>query len=196
MKKIKLLFIIISCVVGIILIHIALLVADGLTDEQQTAEAGVVLGNKVNEDGTPSDRLQARLDRALELYNDGLIEKVIVSGGTGIEGFDEALVMGDYLESHGVLPDDIIEDSNGYNTRMSAENAKKIIQEEDFTDDEVFVISQFYHIPRTKLAFKQEGFKQVYGAHAEYWEWRDIYSTLREVPAYYKYLLENIFFSK
>jgi vancomycin permeability regulator SanA len=191
MKIFKLFTIIICCMFGLITIHVVWLIADGLTDEKQFAQVGVVLGNKVNEDGTPSERLQARLDRAIELYKDASIEKIIVSGGTGVEGFDEAVVMGDYLESKGIQVEDIIEDSNGYNTRMTAENAKKIIEEENLEDDQVFVISQFYHISRTKLAFKQEGFEHVYGAHATYWEWRDIYSTLREVPAYYKYLLQR-----
>ncbi|KAB8139330.1 YdcF family protein [Gracilibacillus oryzae] len=192
MKR-KLIFTIILAIAGVLLIHIGWIVVDGLTDEKQSAQTGVVLGNKVNEDGTPSDRLKARLDRAVELYNDNLIEKIIVSGGTGKEGYDEAVVMGEYLRSQEIPAEHIIKDRNGYNTRMTAENAAKIIEENNLNDDEIYIISQFYHISRTKLAFQQEGFEKVYGAHPAYWEWRDIYSTLREVPAFYKYLSEGIF---
>ncbi|SER43497.1 protein SanA, affects membrane permeability for vancomycin [Gracilibacillus ureilyticus] len=191
MKKLKLLLIVISCMVAFLTIHLIWTVTDGLTDENKSAQIGVVLGNKVNEDGTPSARLQARLDKALELYENGLVEKVIVSGGIGKEGYDEAAVMSDYLEQEGMKAEDIIEDNNGYNTRITAENAAQIIKEENLKIDQVFVISQFYHISRTKLAFKQEGFETVFGAHADYWEWRDIYSTIREIPAYYKYLLQR-----
>jgi len=56
----------------------------------------------------------------------------------------------------------------------------------------VMIISQFYHISRTKLAFKNAGFKEVYSAHGRYFELRDLYSLVREVPAYYKYLFSKI----
>ena len=40
-----------------------------------------------------------------------------------------------------------------------------------------------------KLALKQAGIDQVYGFSPNYYEWRDVYATFREIPAYYKYLL-------
>lgn len=39
----------------------------------------------------------------------------------------------------------------------------------------VIVTSQFYHISRTKLAFKRVGFKAVYSPHGKFFELRDIY---------------------
>src|SRR5262245_21950109 len=70
---------------------------DGLTDDPVPADVAVVPGNQVNPDGTPSDRLAARLDTALNLYRRGVVKAVLVSGGTGVEGFDEADVMAAYL---------------------------------------------------------------------------------------------------
>jgi len=55
----------------------------------------------------------------------------------------------------------------------------------------VIVVSQFFHISRAKLAFRQLGVDQVQGAHCDYYEWPDIYSTFREFFGYYKYLLLN-----
>ena len=60
---------------------------------------------------------------------------------------------------------------------------------EDMNLSSVTIISQFYHITRTKLAFRKVGFENVYTAHAKYFEVRDIYSLAREFVAYYKYLL-------
>ena len=61
---------------------VALLVA-GLHDEIHSADLAVVPGNTVYANGTPSARLAARLDRALELYQQGLFPLILVSGGTG-----------------------------------------------------------------------------------------------------------------
>jgi len=51
------------------------------------------------------------------------------------------------------------------------------------------IITQFYHISRTKLAFDKVGIENVYSAHASYLDIRDAYSVVREFFAYYKYLL-------
>jgi len=86
------------------------------------------------------------------------------------------------------IPDNnIILDSEGYNSFMTAQNTKTILNDMDLSS--ITIISQFYHITRTKLAFKKVGFEHVYTAHAKYFEIRDIYSLAREFLAYYKYLL-------
>jgi len=46
-------------------IHIVATVIDGLTDEVQQSDVGIILGNRVEPDGYPSRRLQSRLDRAV-----------------------------------------------------------------------------------------------------------------------------------
>lgn len=168
-------------------IHIATIVFDGLNDELEFVDAGVVLGNKVELTGQPSTRLQKRLDRAAELYEKNYFQYVIVSGGIGKEGFDEAKVMRDYLIQAGVPEDRIVLDNKGSNTLMTAKNSKIIMQEMEL--DSVMIISQYYHISRTKLAFKKVGFDKVYSAHARIFEARDIYSLIREFIAYYKYLI-------
>ncbi|WP_207753510.1 YdcF family protein [Sporosalibacterium faouarense] len=168
-------------------IHIFLIVIDGLNDDLETVDVGVVLGNKVELDGQPSKRLQRRLDRAIELYEGDYLKYIIVSGGIGKEGFDEAVVMKDYLIQSGIPEDNIILDSKGNNTYMTAKNSKEIIEKESFNS--VMIISQYYHISRTKLAFKKVGFNKVYSAHARIFEIRDIYSLVREFVAYYKYLV-------
>lgn len=86
----------IRVVVALLLIPLcgsAGIVLDGLRDDVQVSDVGIVLGSKVMPDGTPSARLQARLDKAAELYRQGMFKHVIVSGGSGVEGFSEAKVM-------------------------------------------------------------------------------------------------------
>ncbi|WP_019119433.1 YdcF family protein, partial [Brevibacillus massiliensis] len=165
-------------------VHVLAITIDGLSDKKQRVDAGVVLGNKVEKDGRPSDRLRYRLEKAVELYEGGYLPYIIVSGA---EGFDEAEVMKQYLVQKGIPSDKILTDSMGFNTRMTAENTRKIADDMGFQS--VMVITQFYHISRTKLAFSKAGFADVYSAHANYFELRDFYSLFREFFAYYKYLI-------
>ncbi|MCD5973637.1 hypothetical protein [Pseudomonas quasicaspiana] len=55
-------------VVFFVLLGVIGIVIEGLRDEVQVSDVGVVLGSKVIPDGTPSARLRARLDKAPELY--------------------------------------------------------------------------------------------------------------------------------
>lgn len=169
-------------------VHSIVVIGDGLRDELSMTDVGVVLGNKVELDGQPSKRLVARLDKAVELYESGYIQCIIVSGGIGKEGFDEGEVMKVYLVDQGIPEDKIIVDSNGYNTHMTAENTKAIM--EDMNLQTVTVITQYHHVSRTKLAFRKLGFDNVASAGAKRFEARDIYSIFREFFAYYKYLLD------
>ena len=65
------LFITVGVVLGIFLLGTGLLVLDGLCDHLGHADVALVLGSRVELDGSPSLRLRARLDRTLELYRAG-----------------------------------------------------------------------------------------------------------------------------
>ena len=88
----------------------------GLNDNLGKADVALVLGNKVDPNGQPSPSLRARLDRAVDCYKQGWFPMVVVSGGLGKEGFDEAVVMRDYMISKGVPQAHIIADSQGWTT--------------------------------------------------------------------------------
>lgn len=165
-------------------IHETIIVADGLRDEKEPSEFAVIFGSKVNEDGTLSRRLQARLDAGLELYKTHVVNKLFVSGGTGKEGFPEGDKMAAYLIEHGVVAEDIVIDNQGITTRKTAENFA-----EQFPDcKSVIVVSQYFHISRCKLALKKAGVENVYGVHARIFELRDLFSLFREFFAWYVYL--------
>lgn len=166
-----------------------LIVADGLRDELHPADVAIVLGNTVESDGRLSARLQARLDKAVELYRNGLFKYVIVSGGVGVEGFNEAEVMKEYLVSHGVPEAFIIADDEGLTTSLTARNAAQIMKERRWQS--ALVISQYFHISRTRLAVETYGVRPVYSAHAEYFELRDVYSIPREVIGYVAYRMRR-----
>lgn len=175
-----------AVMIAAILLAAAALVLQGMNDEIHEADVAVVLGNTVNPDGTPSRRLAARLDMTLELYQRGVFKNVVVSGGMGREGFDEAAVMKDYLARRGVKQDQIIVDSFGLTTAATARNVAAITKEHHWSS--VLVISQYFHIPRCRLALSRAGIEHVYSARARFFELRDFYSILREIFGYVAYL--------
>ncbi len=115
-----------------------------------------------------------------------MFKNIIVSGGLGREGFDEAVVMKNHLLNRGAPQDKIFVDSLGVTTAATARNAAAIANERHWSS--VFVISQYFHIPRCRLALSQAGINHVYSAHARYFELRDIYSIFREVIGYLAYV--------
>lgn len=63
--------------------HTIYISIDGLMVHVQHADMAVILGNKVNEDGSLSERLEKRMECGLNLYRKGQIKKIMVSGGLG-----------------------------------------------------------------------------------------------------------------
>lgn len=167
-------------------------VIGGMVESRGRKDVALVLGNKVHESGLPSARLIARLDHAALLYEKGLCDLIIVSGALGVEGHDEALVMRDYLLVKGVVESDVIADSDGWNTWDSALNARKITLEKGMDNPSIVAVSQYHHLLRCRLALRQAGFDDVTSSYARYYEWRDLYSILREVPACVKYLFLEV----
>jgi vancomycin permeability regulator SanA len=166
-----------------------ILVVSGLREQLGKADVALVLGNKVELDGTPSPRLRARLDRTIVFYRAGYFPTVIASGGLGKEGYDEATVMRDYLVAHGIPTEHVIVDSAGTTTFASAKNTLQIARLQNFKS--VFVISQYFHLPRTRLALKRFGIAEVYSAPAHFFEVRDFYSAPREFIGYLSYLFRH-----
>lgn len=172
-------------------VHTLILLWAGFSDDAQRADVIVVLGNKVERDGTPSRRLQCRLDCALRLYREELAPVIIVSGGLGKEGHPEAEVMRDALVQAGVPADAITVDNEGVDTFSTALNTKRIMRDRRL--ESVIIVSSFYHIPRTRMIFERAGIGNVSSAHARFaGEWRDVYSVVREFPAFYYYWLRPV----
>ncbi len=158
---------------------------DGFHDDIKPCDMGLVFGNTVYPNGAPSPRLTARLDRAIELYHKNFFSVVFVSGGVGKEGQDEALVMREYLIQRGIPPAQISADQKGITTFHTATNAASLMKELNL--ESAMVVTQYFHVSRSKLAMKRCGVVKIFSAHAYYFEWRDLYSIPREVFGYIWY---------
>lgn len=159
------------------------LYADATSHPADNADAAVVYGNTVHPDGTPSDRLKARLDAAHGLLVAGAVKRIVVSGALGQEGHDEAVVMGRYLQGRGVPPSQLLVDSQGWTTEATSRNAAALLGPQAV----VVAVSQRFHVSRAKMSLRHAGFTHVQGAPAQYTELRDAYAYTREVPAWLSY---------
>lgn len=94
-------------------------------------------------DGKPSPYLANRLNTAAELYRDGKVKVVLVTGDNSREEYDEPDAMRAYLVAHGVPDKRIVSDFAGFDTWDSCVRAKKI-----FGVDRAVLVSQGFHIRR------------------------------------------------
>jgi len=164
------------------LVAMAVLTATGLNDRLAPADLGVVLGSKVYPSGRPSPSLTARLAKALQLYRAREFRTVMVSGGVGREGWDEAQVMRAWLVARGVPDGAIVVDNKGVDTLATARNASALMRASGFRS--AMVVTQYFHVPRARLAMQKCGVRNLSWAHADLFELRDVFSLPREVVGY------------
>ncbi|MET0245416.1 MAG: YdcF family protein [Sphingomonas sp.] len=170
---------------ALFLLAAALLCISGASDDLRQSDVAVVLGNAVSRDGSPSPRLAARLDAAVTVWVDRRVGAIIVSGGVDRNGTDEAAAMRRYLVARGVPDAAIVVDPKGATTWETARNTAAIMHARNWRT--VMVISQYFHIPRTRLALARFGVEDARSAHPAYLEARDLYSIAREVIGYPAY---------
>lgn len=128
-----------------------------------------------------------RLDKAIEVYQSGYAPLILVSDGVGQEGVDESISMANYLTQHDIPLSRIIKDGQGNNTRATARNTFRYLQENHLNS--VILVSQYYYIQRSKLAFKQAGIKIISPAAATHMNSNDLHSIMREMIGYPSYHL-------
>jgi vancomycin permeability regulator SanA len=164
------------------------LVYDGLNDKGDHADCAVVLGHAVKADGQPGAVLHERLDRAVELFRDGKVPLIIVSGASHLDSHDEAASMARYLEEHQVPALNIVEDHGGLNTDGTARGVAQIMRELHFHS--VMIVTHYYHITRTKLALQHAGITDISQAHVGAVHKEDAFNVAREVVGIYYYLFK------
>jgi vancomycin permeability regulator SanA len=123
------------------------------------AEAALVLGAKVGDDGLPSVFLQERVDLGVDLYERGIVDVIVMSGATRPDGYDEPATMRDLALAQGVPEEAIILDRKGVDTFASCVNAAGPLG-----FNSVVVVSQEFHVARATWLCQQAGL-QAEGAY-------------------------------
>ena len=101
---------------------------DSRRDEARQAQAIVVFG-AAQYDGRPSPVLRARLDHAIDLYERGLADVVVVTGGSRPgDRFTEATASATYLRRHGVPESSILREVSGHDSWQSLASAANFLK--------------------------------------------------------------------
>lgn len=130
-------------------------------DEARPADVILVLG-AAEYRGRPSPVLKARLDHALDLYNQKLAPRIMTTGGAGGDPvFTEGGVGRSYLTSHGVPDEAVIVETEAESTVQSTAMAGEIMHRMGLHS--AIVVSDGYHIYRVKQMLQSSGL-EVYGS--------------------------------
>jgi vancomycin permeability regulator SanA len=133
------------------------MVAFGKTNYARQGDVAVVFGARVYADGRLSEAAMDRITTACDLYRRGIVRMLVFSGGPGDGKIHETEAMRRVALERGVPESTIILDQAGLNTRSTAQNTTKIFKA--LGARRILAVSHFYHLPRVKLAYQQEGWE-------------------------------------
>lgn len=137
----------------------------------------MVLGCGIRGD-EPSDMLEDRLLRALEVAEKFPEAKLIVSGNNAGPEYNEVGVMKNFCISKGFDENKIICDDNGFSTGASVTNMKKV-----YGAEKVVIVTQKYHLYRALHIASQYDI-EAYGVASNQRRYaKQIYYSLRELLA-------------
>jgi vancomycin permeability regulator SanA len=174
-----------------LLFPLGLMLFFGTTRYEQPSQAAVVLGAQVFRDGTLSPSLADRVRTGANLFLDGLAPLLVVSGGRGDGGRHECDAMRSYAEELGVPAQAIVEDRRGVTTQATVDDTVVLFRRDGIR--RVLVISQFYHLPRIKMAYQRAGIDvRTVPARADHFIKQTPLIMAREIPAFWLYYLRGL----
>jgi uncharacterized SAM-binding protein YcdF (DUF218 family) len=164
-------------------------------DEVYFADAIVVLG-AAQYNGEPSPVFKARLDHAAYLWDEGLADYVIVTGGKRRgDRFTEAAAGEMYLEEATVPSEVILSESEGRTTYESLQAVSEIATANEI--ETALFVSDPLHSERIKRMASDLGFENAYTSPASYVQLNRSRGTkLRELVHEVLSILAYQFFSK
>lgn len=155
--------------------------------ENENIDCIIVLGAGIR-GSNPSPMLEDRLLTSIELYNDNISNRIIVSGDHGQINYDEVNVMKNYLKEKGIPSEKIFMDHAGFSTYDSIYRAKEI-----FKAKRVVIVTQKYHLYRA-LYIAKELDLEAYGVVANKREYQfQLKRDIREIAARIKDFIKCIF---
>jgi SanA protein len=150
------------------------------------AQVAVILGAAILYNGNISPVLRDRSDTAIELYEIGKAEKILVTGDNSSLAHNEVNPVRKYLLSKGIPDEDIFLDHAGFDTYSSMYRARDI-----FLTDSIIVVTQTFHLPRAIFIAKNLGM-EVYGVSADHRRYK-FRNYTRELLANVKAVMNLVF---
>lgn len=130
----------------------------------RTYHYGVVLTGIADLERIPDDRIHFnasvdRINHTIELYKKGLIEEILISGGSGSllkQELKEAPKLKEYAIASGVPADKISIEGDSRNTHENAVNTVQFLKEKNLEKDTFLLITSAFHMRRASASFDKE----------------------------------------
>ena len=142
----------------------------------------IVFGAGLRRDGGPTAVLRDRVQTAVQLYQNGKVEKLLMSGDNRFENYNEPEAMRQYAHSLGVPDEAIVLDYAGRRTYDTCYRARHI-----FGIESAILVTQKFHLSRALFTCNALGVKAV-GVEADnyyylkrsrfYWNVREQFATV------------------
>jgi vancomycin permeability regulator SanA len=108
----------------------------------------VVLGAAVWSGNVPSPTLSSRVDKAMELLDNGFVGKIVFTGGSAPGELPEAEVAYEYAKVKGIDTSKVLFESLTANTAEQMKWIKNNLIEKADSIDDIIIVSDAYHLPR------------------------------------------------
>lgn len=158
-------------------------------DNVPPQRVAIVFGARIYGDGRLSPMLRDRVETAVQLYQAGKVDKLLLSGDNRFADYDEPGRMMEYALARGVPAADMQPDYAGRRTYDSCYRAQEI-----FAVDSAVLVTQNFHMPRALFTCDRLGL-EVVGVTADlqpYSRRSLAWSELREIPALTLALIDTI----
>lgn len=155
-------------------------VSEYTASEVPEARVAIVFGARVYPNGQLSGMLRDRVETAVQLYEAGTVDKLLLTGDNSVVEYNEPDAMVAYALARGVPAEDVQPDYAGRRTYDSCYRARHI-----FGVESAVLVTQRFHLPRAIFLCQRLGVDST-GAAADLrpYDPRSVrYSETREVLA-------------
>lgn len=164
--------------IALVLVLECLVVSGMFSKGPENLDYLIVLGARVEEDGSPSPALRRRLNRTLEYLADNPDTVVIASGGQGTdEVISEAACIRNELAAAGIDEGRIIVEDRSTKTSENLVYSRELMTS---PDAEVGLVTNNYHVFRAVKLAEKAGLTNVHGVAAKYTGYTLFHYMIRE----------------
>ena len=152
-----------------------------VTAKIPTADIAILLGASVFKNGELTPLLADRADTAIDLYKNGYVKRILVTGDNSTKYYNEVDPMRNYLLKQAVPSEDILVDNAGLDTFDSMYRAKNT-----FGVRSALVVSQQFHLFRAIYIARRLGI-DAYGVSSDRRPYnlkndlRELFATVKSV---------------
>ena len=135
------------------------------SDEVPSGAAIVALAGDAGKAGQVTGETEARIARAVELYDAGAAPVLVVTGGSGGTDPTVAAAMRDFAIEAGVPEEAILVEDRSHSTLQNAMFTADLAELDK--SEPIIIVTHRYHLPRANASFRWAGFDNVTNAAAD-----------------------------